>query len=111
MEPYRRLRDLFERLAFCLIAWARHHVQASFVGISMALAARLACVAVTLSCSIGSIIARRSPPGDPIAFTAASVLLAAAVMLTLALALAGIPALAALILTGLAVSRLAIRRR
>lgn len=54
--------------------------------------ARLACVGVTVSYSIGSIIARRSPRSDPIAFTAASVILACAAMLPLTLALAGVPA-------------------
>lgn len=54
--------------------------------------ARLACVVVTLSYSIGAIIARRSPLSDPIAFSTASVLLAAALMVPLTLALAGVPA-------------------
>ncbi|MCA0207004.1 MAG: DMT family transporter [Proteobacteria bacterium] len=53
---------------------------------------RLACVAVTLCYAIGSIIARRSPRVDPIAYTAASVLLACAAMLPLTLALEGLPA-------------------
>lgn len=60
---------------------------------TMQMVARLVCVAVTLSYSIGAIVARRSPPGDPIAFTAASVLLAAAVLLPLTLAMSGVPAL------------------
>lgn len=69
------------------------------------LVARLTCVLVTLSYSIGSIIARRSPRSDPIAYTAASVILAAVVMVPLTLALSGIPALPPL-RAGLAVAYL-----
>ncbi|MCB1390995.1 MAG: DMT family transporter [Rhodobacteraceae bacterium] len=59
-------------------------------------AARLACISVTLSYAIGSIIARRSPRVDPVAFTAASVMTSCAAMVPLSLILAGPPGLPAL---------------
>lgn len=59
---------------------------------ALELVARLTCIVVTLSYSIGSIIARRSPRSDPIAYTAASVILAGVAMVPLTLALAGMPA-------------------
>lgn len=53
--------------------------------------ARLACIGATLSYAIGSIVTRRCPPVDPVAYSTASVLVAALIMLPVTLALAGLP--------------------
>ena len=51
--------------------------------------ARLACIGVTLSYAIGSIIARRSPRVDPIAFSTAALILAGVIMIPLTFAVEG----------------------
>ncbi len=55
------------------------------------LIARLACVGSTVSYALGSIITRRSPPADPVAFSTLSLLLAAALIVPVALLADGMP--------------------
>ena len=53
--------------------------------------ARIVCIVSTLCYAIGSMITRRSPPVDPIAFSTAALLLAAAMIVPLALLVEGVP--------------------
>lgn len=55
--------------------------------------ARIACIAATLSYATGSIITRRCPPVDPIAFSSLALVLASAMILPVALWAEGLPAL------------------
>ncbi|MCW1934469.1 DMT family transporter [Pararhodobacter zhoushanensis] len=52
--------------------------------------ARIACIGVTLSYSVGSIITRRSPRVDPIAFSTAALILAGMIMVPLTFAVEGV---------------------
>jgi drug/metabolite transporter (DMT)-like permease len=54
--------------------------------------ARLACVAASCSYAIGSIITRLSPAGPKLAFAAAGLLIASALILPMAFATEGVPA-------------------
>lgn len=51
----------------------------------------LACVSTALSYAIGSIVTRRSPPVPPVAFTAAALIVASAIMIPAALVFEGWP--------------------
>lgn len=53
--------------------------------------ARFVCIASTLSYAIGSIITRRCPPVDPIAFSTLALLLASVMILPVALLVEGVP--------------------
>ncbi len=53
--------------------------------------AQLSCVGVTVSYALGSIVTRRCPAVDPVAFSTASLLLAAAMIVPVALAVEGVP--------------------
>jgi drug/metabolite transporter (DMT)-like permease len=54
--------------------------------------ARLACVAASCCYAVGAIVTRRAPPGPYLAFAAAGLMIAAALILPLALAVEGLPA-------------------
>jgi drug/metabolite transporter (DMT)-like permease len=54
--------------------------------------ARLACVAASCSYAVGAIVTRLAPPGPYLAFAAAGLLIAAALILPLALIVEGVPA-------------------
>ena len=54
--------------------------------------AQLSCVGVTISYALGSIFTRRCPAVDPVAFSTAALLLAAAMILPVALTIEGVPA-------------------
>ncbi|WP_323036058.1 DMT family transporter [Pararhodobacter sp.] len=78
------------------------------VGTELEPVARLVCIGATLSYAIGSIITRRCPPVDPIAFSTTALLVASAMILPVALLVEGLPhtmppvsALAALAYLGL----------
>lgn len=84
------------------------------VGAELEPIARVVCIGATLSYAIGSIITRRCPPVDPIAFSTAALLLASAMILPVALLVEGLPqtmpplsALAALAYLGLLPTALA----
>jgi drug/metabolite transporter (DMT)-like permease len=54
--------------------------------------ARFACVAASCSYAVGAIVTRLAPPGPYLAFAAAGLLIAAALILPLALIVEGVPA-------------------
>jgi drug/metabolite transporter (DMT)-like permease len=61
------------------------------VGADLEPVARVVCVGATLSYAIGSIITRRCPPVDPIAFSTAALLMASVVITPIALLVEGVP--------------------
>ncbi|WP_240607849.1 DMT family transporter [Pararhodobacter oceanensis] len=61
-------------------------------GASLEPIARVICIGAALCYAIGSIITRRCPPVDPIAFSTAALLIASVMMLLVTLTVEGVPA-------------------